>query len=303
MPHQHAHASPRTADIRAAFLLNLGFTLFEIVGGLYTNSLAILSDALHDLGDSFSLGMAWYLERHSQRGSDTRYSYGYRRFSLLSALLNTIVLITGSLWILSQAIPRLLEPEPANAGGMALLALVGIAVNGAAALRVRRGTSLNARVIAWHLLEDVLGWVAVLIVSLSLLLTELYILDPILSILISLYVLYNMARNLRVTSALFLQSVPEAIDLGELERKLGAIPLVTSVHHTHVWSLDGENHVLTTHLVVDGQAGKEDLVRIKCAFRDLTGDLSLAHSTVEIEFEEDCSMNEGRESPPDLQER
>jgi cobalt-zinc-cadmium efflux system protein len=289
MPHQHTR--DQTGNIRAAFYLNLGFTLFEIIGGFYTNSLAILSDALHDLGDSFSLGMAWYLERHSHKRSDTRYSYGYRRFSLLAALLNTIVLIGGSLVILSQAIPRLMNPEHSNAGGMMFLAIVGIAVNGLAVLRLRSGASLNAQVIAWHLLEDVLGWVAILIVSISLLIADIHILDPILSILISVYVLFNVVRNMRKTLALFLQAVPDAINLVEVEHALSQIPQVNSVHHTHIWSLDGENHVLTTHLVVDSNATKADLARIKSEFRELTSGMSLEHSTVEIEFADDCSMN------------
>ncbi|MEJ2447304.1 MAG: cation diffusion facilitator family transporter, partial [Anaerolineales bacterium] len=181
MSHPHDHTHTHTENIRVAFFLNLGFTLFEVIGGLYTNSLAILSDALHDLGDSFSLGMAWYLERHSHKESDVKYSYGYRRFSLLAALINTIVLIAGSIYILSEAIPRLLHPEHSNAGGMVVLAVVGIAVNGFAALRVRSEGSLNAQVISWHLLEVVLGWAAVLIVSISLLITDIHILDPILN--------------------------------------------------------------------------------------------------------------------------
>jgi cobalt-zinc-cadmium efflux system protein len=289
--HTHTHTHEQTNNIRAAFFLNLGFTLFEIVGGIYTNSLAILSDALHDLGDSFSLGMSWYLERHSHKASDGKYSYGYRRFSLLAALINTIVLITGSLFILSEAIPRLVDPQPSDAAGMALLALVGIAVNGLAALRVRGSHSLNAQLVAWHLLEDVLGWIAVLIVSISMAFTDIYLLDPLLSILISLYVLYNVLRSLRRTMALFLQAVPEAIDLPEVEHTLLAIPQVQSVHHTHIWSLDGEHHVLTTHLVVDPDATKEDMIRIKQAAAGVAAGMSLAHATIELEFETDCSMN------------
>lgn len=293
MTHAHTHPHPHaeTENIRAAFFLNLGFTLFEIVGGIYTNSLAILSDALHDLGDSFSLGMSWFLERRSYKASDGKYSYGYRRFSLLAALINTVILITGSLFILSEAIPRLVNPQPSNAGGMALLAVIGIAVNGLAALRVRGSQSLNAQLVTWHLLEDVLGWIGVLIVSISLAFTDIYILDPLLSILISLYVLYNVLRSLRKTMALFLQAVPEAIDLPEVEHTLLAIPQVQSVHHTHIWSLDGEHHVLTTHLVVDPDATKEDLIRIKQAAAGIAAGMSLAHATIELEFETDCSMN------------
>jgi cobalt-zinc-cadmium efflux system protein len=290
--HDHAHAHDIVRSIRAAFLLNLGFTLIEIVGGLLTNSLAILSDALHDLGDSLSLGVGWYLERQSQRGSDTRYSYGYRRLSLLGALINTVVLIVGSLYILSEAIPRLLQPEQANARGMVLLAVIGIAVNGAAMLRLRRGQSLNAQVIAWHLLEDVLGWVAVLVVSISLLFADLPILDPILSILMSVYVLYGVVRTLRRTLSLFLQAVPDAIEIPQIERALRPIPRVQSVHHTHVWSLDGEHHVLTTHLVVDADTSKQDLIDIRRQVREITVDMSCEHVTVALEYEdEDCTMN------------
>lgn len=289
--HTHEHTHAQTGNIRLAFLLNLGFTLFEIVGGLYTNSLAILSDALHDLGDSFSLGLSWYLERHSHKASDARYSYGYRRFSLLAALINTIVLVSGSVFILSEAIPRLLHPQPANAPGMVFLALVGIAVNGLAVLRLKGSQSLNAQLIAWHLLEDVLGWVAVLIVSISLLFTDLYILDPLLSILISLYVLYNVMRSLRKTLRLFLQAVPDAIDLPTVEHALLEIPLVQSVHHTHIWSLDGERHVLTTHLVMDPGASKEEFIRVKQAAAEVAAGMRLEHATIEVEFDQDCSMN------------
>ncbi len=292
MTHAHTHSHDQTGDFRVAFFLNLGFTVFEIVGGLYTNSLAILSDAVHDLGDSLSLGMAWFLEKHSHRESDHRYSYGYRRFSLLAALVNTVVLVVGSLYVLSEAVPRLLAPQHSDAGGMAVLAVIGILVNGTAVLRLRRGQSLNSQVVAWHLLEDVLGWVAVLIVSLTLLAADIHVLDPILSILISLYVLYNVVRNLRKTLALFLQAVPDAIALPEVEHALGSIEGVRSLHHTHVWSLDGEHHVLTTHLVVDGNAGKEALMRIKRDANRLTAGMGLEHATIELEFEdEDCSMN------------
>ncbi|MDX1600202.1 MAG: cation diffusion facilitator family transporter, partial [Anaerolineales bacterium] len=165
MGNNHGHTDRPPGGLRTAFFLNLAFTLLEIVVGLFTNSVAILSDAVHDLGDSLSLGLSWYLEGYANRAGDRRYSYGYRRFSLLGALVSTIVLIAGSLLILSEAIPRLLNPEPTNALGMAAFAIVGVAANGAAVLRLRGQRSMNARVVTWHLLEDVLGWVAVLIVG------------------------------------------------------------------------------------------------------------------------------------------
>jgi len=289
--HPHHHTQPDLAKIRLAFLLNLGFTLVEVAGGLLTNSLAILADSIHDLGDSISLGLAFYLERHAHKENDARYSYGYRRFSLLGAMINTIVLIAGGLYVLSEAIPRLFNPQHSNAPGMVLLAIIGITVNGAAVLRLKGGHSLNTQLITWHLLEDVLGWTAVLLVSISLLFMDIHILDPILSILISLYVLFNVLRGLRRTLALFLQAVPEAIPLPEIEHALQSIPAVKSIHHTHIWSLDGQHNVLTTHLVVESGANKDDLVRIKRNALEKIKGLALEHTTIELEYEdEDCSM-------------
>lgn len=289
MSHNHSHDT--TGNLRVAFFLNLGFTILEIAGGIWTNSLAILSDAVHDLGDSFSLGVAWYLDRYSQKRSDMRFSYGYRRYSLLGALISTAVLLVGSFYVLSEAIPRLFAPEHSNAQGMVVFAIIGIAVNGFAALRLRGGRSLNARVVALHLLEDVLGWVAILVVSIILLFADIHILDPILSILITLYVLYNVLGNLRTTARLFLQAVPDEIDLKLIEDRIEALDKVRSQHHTHVWSLDGEHHVLTTHIVVDENSSREEVQHIKEAVHQLSKEFDFVHTTIEVEFEnEPCGM-------------
>jgi cobalt-zinc-cadmium efflux system protein len=291
--HNHTHAHNGTKNIRFAFFLNLTFTIVEIVGGIMTNSMAILSDSLHDLGDSLSLGLAWMLEKHSQKGKDQRYSYGYRRFSVLGALVNTIVLVVGSIVILSEAVPRILNPEPSHAPGMLLMAVAGIIVNGIAAFRVSRNQSLNAQVVAWHLIEDLLGWIAVMVVSIVLLFKDLYILDPIVSILITVYVLYNVVKNLKKTLELFLQVVPEGIDLQEIEIKILAIERVKSIHHLHVWSLDGEHHVLTTHVVIDAASTMADLQRVRSEINALMEGMAFEHTAVEVECEGDtCRMRD-----------
>lgn len=287
--HEHVHDTP--GSLRTAFFLNLVFTLVEIVGGVLTNSMAILSDSLHDLGDSLSIGFAWWMENRAHRPRQGRYSYGFRRLSLVAALVNAVVLIVGSLVILAQAIPRLFDPEPSNARGMLALAILGILVNGAAVLRMRAARGLNAQVIAWHLLEDVLGWVAVLIVALSLMVTEILILDPLLSILITGYVLFGVMRNVRRTVAIFLQAAPADVDVHAIEHELEAIPHVLSTHHTHAWSLDGEHHVLTTHLVVPSGASKPDILQVKADALRLLQQIDLEHTTIEVEYEdEDCRM-------------
>ncbi len=291
--HNHSHSHQVTEDIKLAFWLNLGFAILEIFGGLWTNSLAIVSDAVHDLGDSVSLGLAWYLEKYSNKKSDAAFSYGYRRLSSLAALINTLILFVGSLYVISQAIPRLLNPEPTDAKGMILFAILGVAVNGLAMLRLSKQNSLNARVAAWHLLEDALGWIAVLIVSIALLFSDLYILDPILSILIAVYILSNAIANLRQTLLLFLQAVPENIDIQQLEKSIVTLDKVNSLHHTHVWSLDGEHHVLTTHVVIENDTTREEIQGIKGTIQHLGDSLHLEHITVEIEYlDEYCKLRD-----------
>ena len=287
----HSHQHNTVKNIKVAFLLNLSFTILEVIGGLLTNSIAILSDALHDLGDSVSLGVAWYLEKYSQKQADHNYTYGYRRFSLLGAFLISIVLMAGSLIVLSEAFRRLINPESTNAPGMILLAVIGILVNGAAVLRLQNDKGVSAQAVSWHLLEDVLGWVAVLVVGIVMALVDLPILDPVLSIALAFYVLYNVINNLKRALKVFLQAIPDAIDPHILEKRLTEIEGVLSQHHTHMWTLDGEHHVLTTHLVVDNSATLATFSRIKNDVWQLASEYDFEHVTIQIEHEgEECNM-------------
>ena len=290
--HNHSHhKGSAVTNIRTAFFLNLSFTLVEIVGGILTNSIAILSDALHDLGDSISLGLSWMLQKFSERKRDPIFSFGYRRFSLLGSLINGLILITGTILILSEAIPRLFNPQPPHVKGMFALAIVGIVVNGAAVVKLQKGKSLNERLVSWHLLEDVLGWFAVLVASIVMMFKNIPVLDPVLSIIITLWVLYNVAGNLKKTFFVFLQAVPDEISIEDFENRIRNIEHVTDVHHTHVWSLDGEHNVLSVHLVVDKATSRHNLIKIKHSINALSNDLGISHTTVEIEFgEEDCSI-------------
>jgi len=291
--HEHAQLTDGTGNLQIAFFLNAGFAVVELVGGLATGSLAILSDALHDLGDSISLALAWMLQRLSLRRGDYHYSFGYRRFSLLGALANTLILVVGAAYVLSEAVPRLSAPVQPNAPGMTGLAVLGITINGIAAYRLSREHGLNAKAVTLHLMEDVLGWAAVLLVGIVMMFVSLPILDPLISIIISLWVLYNALKGVRQAAGLFMQRVPAEIDLEALESRLNAIDGVLSTHHTHVWSLDGERHVFSTHLVVPEDTSPEQLVAIKCAAREAIDDPSVAHTTFELEFVgEQCPMRD-----------
>lgn len=289
--HHHDHAHHAVGNIKVAFFLNLSFTIIEIIGGIWTNSMAILADALHDLGDSIALGLSWYLAKVSQKKRDHKYSYGYKRFSLLAALVNGVVLLIGSIIILIEVLPRLLQPEAVNVQGMIVFALLGIVVNGAAAFRLTKGKTQNERVVMLHLLEDVLGWLAVLIVSIIMLFVDLPILDPLLSLAVSGFILWRVFFSLYTTLSVFLQAVPDTLNVDTLEKLISQQDNVLSVHDTHLWSMDGEYHVISCHLVVDRQLNYAEIMKVKAATRKLLLNHDIKHATIEIEYDcEQCSF-------------
>jgi len=286
--HDHSHSSK---NLKAAFFINLFFTIFEFFGGIYVNSVSIVSDAVHDLGDSLSLGTAWYLQEKSKKEANSKFSFGYRRLSLLGALINSVVLILGSIYVVSEAAQRIVQPESSDAKGMLIFALIGIAVNGYAAWKLSSGKTLNERVVSWHMLEDVLGWVAVLIVSIVLLFKDIPYLDPALSLLITAYILWNAQKRLRETLHLFLQGKPVNIDQAKIEQELVAVEHVDSVHHTHIWSLDGEHHVLTTHVKLKKINDVNLLLKIKGDLKEVVKKYHFEHYTIETEVdEENCGL-------------
>jgi cobalt-zinc-cadmium efflux system protein len=282
--HHHNHDHGGEGNIRLAFFLNLSFTIAEIIGGILTNSMAILSDALHDLGDSISLGMAWYFQRFSRKGPDAEYSFGYARFSLLGALINSVVLVAGSALVLSRSIPRIFRPQEVHPEGMVLFALLGILVNGAAVLRLRKGKSLNEKVVSWHLLEDVLGWIAVLIAGVVMLFADLPVLDPLLSVGITLFVLFNVLKNVRELMRVLLQGVPRGVSVTELEEAIGKVPHVAAVYHTHLWSLEGERNQLTTHILVEDDAPADQIIAIKENIQAIASGQGIDHVTIQVDF-------------------
>jgi cobalt-zinc-cadmium efflux system protein len=282
--YHHDHSEKHTSHFALVFFINLTFVLIEIVGGYLTNSLAIWSDALHDIGDTLSLGLSWRLEIVAKQKRDHRFSFGYKRFSLLGALINGTVLLTGTVFVLSKAIPRLIHPENVHSEGMFGIAVLGILVNGLATLRLKKGKSISESMMSLHLLEDVLGWISVLIVSIAINLGNYTILDPVLSILLAVFIIYNSIKRIKKTLLIFLQSIPDDIDVPELEKALRQFQNVTNIHDTHVWSLDGSYHILTTHIVVLQSTTPEEILALKCLIREKISSFDVQHMTLEIEF-------------------
>ncbi|WP_418893822.1 cation diffusion facilitator family transporter [Limibacterium fermenti] len=291
--HHHDHHED-VKNIKTAFFLNLSFTLIEFIGGILTNSMAILSDAVHDLGDSFSLGLAWYFQKLAKKKSNKIYTYGYKRFSLMGAVINSIVLIVGSVLILVHALPRLFSPQQPDTGGMLLLAVFGVIVNGAAVLRLRKGHSINERVVSLHMLEDVLGWVAVLIGAGIMHFTDLPVIDPILSIAIAVFILYNVFRNMKESWRIILQGSPSRIDTDEIMKMIESYPEIQSVHDVHLWSADGEYNVMTVHVVLNEPLPMTALHSLKDSIRRKLAEHDIQHVTIEFETAgEDCAMEDG----------
>ncbi|UCC57712.1 MAG: cation transporter [Candidatus Bathyarchaeum sp.] len=278
----------REKRVQIAALLNVGFTILEIVGGFWTNSLAILSDALHDFGDSVALLASWLFERGARKSPDSSRTFGYQRLSLFSALFSGMILFGGSIVILSQAIPRILNPENVNATGMVGIAIIGILFNGAGFLQLKKGESLNEKVLSWHLLEDVLGWAVILIGGILIHFWDVYLLDPIMTLGLTVFILYNVSKNLREAVNILLQGVPRHININEVKRDLLAIDGVTGVHDMHIWSLEGETDILTAHIVVDEERLRTP-DQTRKAVKEVFRKHHIEHSTIELESKYFCS--------------
>lgn len=289
--HSHNHNDSPEKNIAIAFFLNLIFAIIELVGGFLTNSIAILSDAVHDFGDALSLGVAFYLQRVSKKKGDNRYSYGYKRFSLLGSIFISFVLILGSVFIIKEGVARVIEPQQADSRGMMILAVLGIIVNGIAVLRLKKGKSHNEKAVLLHLTEDVLGWVAVLVGSIIMTFKDIPVLDPLMSIGITVWVLFNVFRNLKETIGIMLQEVPAGINLQRMKDDILELPQISSLHDIHLWTLDGDHNILTIHVVVESSDISAECREIKQRVREIAGKHGAEHVTIELEgYEEslDC---------------
>lgn len=275
-------------NILIAFILNLAFSILELLGGLFTNSVAILSDSVHDLGDALSVGLSYILERKSKKGTDKSHSYGYLRYSVLGSVITTSILVISSVLVIVGAIHRIIQPEPVDYSGMIVLAIVGVVLNSIAAFVTHDKGSLNQKAINLHMLEDVLGWIVVLIGAIIMNFTNISIIDPIMSIGVALFILYNALKNLRSVLDIFLEKTPDGIDLSEIKHELLKIKGVSGVHHIHVRSIDGYNNYATLHVVVSKYS--HDL---KEEIKHELEHLGIGHSTVELELNgEECDEEE-----------
>ena len=269
-------------NILIAFLLNLGFSIFEFIGGIFTGSVAIMSDALHDIGDAASIGVSYFLEKKSKKKPNEIYTYGYARYSVLGGVITTLILLIGSVVVIYNAIGRIIAPTPIHYDGMIVFALVGVCVNLCAAFFTRGGDSLNQKAVNLHMLEDVLGWIVVLVGAVVMRFTDIAVIDPAMSIGVAVVILINTLKNLKEALDLFLEKTPRSIDLSEIKEHITEISGVLDVHHIHIWSMDGQNNYATMHVVTTA-----DHHKIKEQIREELREHGIAHVTLELEGEDE----------------
>lgn len=280
------------SKIFIAFILNFIFAVFEFIGGLLTNSVAIMSDSVHDIGDALAIGVSYLLERKSQKRPDENCTYGYTRYSVLGSVFTTLILIFGSCFVVYNAIKRIVSPEEINYNGMLIFAIIGVAVNLVAAIATRGDGSLNQKAVNLHMIEDVAGWCVVLIGSIVIKIanhfqwSNLYIIDPIVSIGIAIYILFNAYANLKISIDVFLEKTPSGVSVADIKSNLCLIDGVLNVHHVHIWSLDGNNNCATMHIVVDANH-----LEVKKKIKDKLKEFGIQHSTLELESKWECCDN------------
>ncbi|WP_368645217.1 cation diffusion facilitator family transporter [Alkalibacterium putridalgicola] len=269
-------------NISIVFFINLAFSIVEFVFGFIFNSIAIMSDALHDLGDAISTGFAWFFQKYSEKERNNTYTFGYSRFSLLGALITAVVLLSGSVFIIYRSVPRLIDPQPVDVTGMIWLSLVAILLNGYATVLLRQGSSKNESVLSLHMLEDVLGWVGVLVVSIVMRYTDLYRLDPILSIVIALYIFYLTVPQFLNTMKILLNRVPEEADVKVIVETIEKITDVKAISDFHIWSIDGEENALVVTVLMESTDIKKRQ-KVKEIIRKLARENNVKeHVTIEI---------------------
>lgn len=273
-----------TRNMFFAFALNLSFSVLELVGGILTNSISIISDSVHDLGDSVSIGASLVLEYKSGKKPDQQYTYGYLRFSVLGALITAAILFLGSVFVIYQSVCRLITPSEVHYDGMLIFAIIGIAVNGFAAYRTAHGHSMNEKTLSLHMLEDVLGWAAILVGSFVIKFTGWHWIDPILSLGIAVFVLFHAFGHIRQVLFVLMEKAPSDVCMDDLSRELQSIEKVCDIHHVHLWSMDGNAHFASLHALIDENTTQAEFETIKRELRHILQHYCVVHSTIELEY-------------------
>ena len=259
-----------------AFFLNLNYAIVEFIAGGVFGSSAVLADSVHDLGDAIAIGISAFLESISNREEDSHYTLGYKRFSLLGAMVTAVILMTGSVLVILENIAKIFHPQPVNDEGILWLGIIAITVNVLASLVIRKGQTKNESILSLHFLEDTLGWVAVILMAIVLRFTDWYILDPLLSLAISFFILSKALPRFWRTLKIFLDAVPEGVDIQKIKTDLAELDHVASINQLNLWTMDGLEKNAIVHVCLKEMEHMEtckESIRIflkDCGFQNIT---------------------------------
>ena len=263
-----------------AFFLNLTYAIVEFIAGGVFGSSAVLADSVHDLGDAISIGISAFLETISNREEDRQYTLGYKRFSLLGALVTAVILITGSILVILENTTKLFNPQPVNDEGILWLGMIAVTINVLASLVVRKGQTKNESILSLHFLEDTLGWLAVILMAIVLRFTDWYILDPLLSLVISIFILIKAIPRFWSTLKIFLDAVPEGVDIKQVMSDLEGLDNVASLNQLNLWTMDGLEKNAIVHVCLEEI---EHIEYCKESIRNLLKDYGFQNVTIEVD--------------------
>ena len=263
-----------------AFFLNLSYAIVEFIAGGIFGSSAVLADSVHDLGDAIAIGISALLETISNREEDSHYTLGYKRFSLLGALVTAVILITGSILVILENITKLFNPQPVNDEGILWLGIIAVSINLLASLVVRKGKTKNESILSLHFLEDTLGWLAVILMAIILRFTDWYILDPILSLVISIFILTKAIPRFWSALKIFLDAVPEGVDIKQVMSDLEGLDNVASLNQLNLWTMDGLEKNAIVHVCLKEI---EQMETCKEFIRNLLKDCGFQNITIEVD--------------------
>ena len=259
-----------------AFFLNLTYAIVEFIAGGVFGSSAVLADSVHDLGDAIAIGISAFLESISNREEDSHYTLGYKRFSLLGAMVTAVILMTGSVLVILENIAKIFHPQPVNDEGILWLGIIAITINVLASLVIRKGQTKNESILSLHFLEDTLGWVTVILMAIVLRFTDWYILDPLLSLVISFFILSKALPRFWSTLKIFLDAVPEGVDIQKIKTDLAELDHVASINQLNLWTMDGLEKNAIVHVCLKEMEHMEtckESIRIflkDCGFQNIT---------------------------------
>ncbi len=278
-------------NIKIAFLLNLAFSIVEAIGGILTNSISIISDSLHNLGDSITIGINYIFEKKSKKLPNKEYSYGYLRYTMLGSLIASFILLVGSVIIIYNVVPRLIKPLSVNYDAMIIFGIFGLLINLYATIKIMRSKDKDKK-INTHMIEDTVIWLFILTGSICIKMFGLVIIDPILSLLIAVYILYQVYKYMKNIYNIFMEKVPKNVKIDEIKKDIESNENIDNVHHIHIWSMDGVNNYMTAHIHLNKILNEEEIINTKNDVKNKLKEDKINHITLEVEyFNEKCDSS------------